>query len=208
MSIPRKRDTRVQSSEASLLTPPSARPLKVLMIEDNAADTELMLEELKAGGFDPDWHRVQSEKDLLAVLDSSFDVVLSDYQVPGWSLVSALRSLRARNVDVPVIVVSGSIGEEQAVETLQEGAVDYVWKDRLRRLSDAVTRALERKQTERALRDSEHRYRSMFESNPIPMWVFDRDTLEFLAVNDAAITHYGYTREEFLRMTIKDIRRP
>jgi PAS domain S-box-containing protein len=185
-----------------------ARPLKVLLVEDNSLDSLLIIEELRAGGFDPQWTRVESQAALLARLDEGFDIVLTDYRVPGWDVVTALREMRARNLDVPVIVVSGSIGEEQAVETLQEGAVDYVWKDRLRRLSDAVSRALERKAAERALKESELRYRSVFEANPVPMWVFDHETFRFLDVNDAAIDHYGYTRQEFLQMTIQDIRRP
>ena len=190
-----------------MLNPPG-RPLKVLLVEDDSRDSLLVIEELRAGGFDPQWTRVQSQAALLDHLPEGFDVVLTDYRIPGWDVVTALRAMRARNFDVPVIVVSGSIGEEQAVETLQEGAVDYVWKDRLRRLSDAVSRALERKGAERALKESEQRYRSMFEANPVPMWVFDRETLRFLDVNDAAIDHYGYTREEFLQMTIQEILGP
>ncbi len=69
-----------------------------------------------------------------------------------------------------------------------------------------ATDITERKRTERALHDTEKRYRLLFDSNPLPMWVYDRDTLEFLAVNEAAVSHYGYSRTEFLAMTIKDIR--
>lgn len=182
------------------------RPLRVLIVEDNPNDTELMVEELRAGGFDPDWTCIQSHTEFFDRLNDGFDVVLADYRVPGWDMVKALRELKARNLDVPVIVVSGSIGEEQAVETLQEGAVDYILKDRIRRLGPAVTRALERTSAARALLESEQRYRAMFETNPVPMWVYDSETLKFLAVNEAAVEHYGYTRQEFLRLTASDIR--
>jgi two-component system cell cycle sensor histidine kinase/response regulator CckA len=150
--------------------------------------------------------RVDNQEDFLTELDSGFDIILMDYRMPGWNLIAALGELQARKLDIPVIVVSGSLGEEEAIEALQEGAVDYVLKDRMRRLADAVTRALERKEVNRALKDSERRYRSMFEDNPNPMYVYDVETLKLLAVNDAAVTHYGYAKDEFLNLTIRDIR--
>jgi PAS domain S-box-containing protein len=98
---------------------------------------------------------------------------------------------------------------------MKQGAADYLLKDRLGRLGQAVAQTLEKKRlrderrhAEATLRDSEASFRLLFANNPHPMWVFDLDTLEFLEVNDTAVTRYGYSRDEFLRMRITDIRPP
>src|SRR5439155_353317 len=112
-------------------------------------------------------------------------------------------------------LVTGSLNEEKAVEFMKAGAADYILKDHLTRLPEAIRRALreralreEREQAVAALRESEAQYRSLFESTPYPMWVFDLETHRVLAVNGAAITHYGYSREEFLALRIEDLRLP
>src|SRR5260370_37275339 len=107
------------------------------------------------------------------------------------------------------------MGEERAMEGLKAGATDYVLKERVSRLVPSARRALaealerrQRRVSDTALRASEERYRFLFESNPQPLWVFDEESLKFLAVNEAACRHYGYLPEEFLGMTIRDIRPP
>ena len=187
--------------------------LRVLLVEDNPNDAALIVGQLRREGFEPDWHRVDCEADYLAHLNDSLDVVLSDYALPSFDIARALRLLQERHLDVPFIVISGTIGEERAVEVLKLGATDYLLKDRLQRLGGAITRAMqsralrrEHQRAQHSLRDSEQRYRLMFEHNPQPMWVFDTDTYRFLAVNDAAVHRYGYSREEFLGMSVFDIR--
>ncbi|MGH7769314.1 MAG: GAF domain-containing protein [Candidatus Binatia bacterium] len=120
-------------------------PLKVLIVEDRPADAELMLYELERVGFEPAWTRVETEADYLAGLEANPDIVLADHTLPGFGAPQALALLTARGLTIPFIVVTGSISEEVAVERLKQGAADYILKDRMTRLGDAVARALREK---------------------------------------------------------------
>ncbi|MEP7338657.1 MAG: PAS domain S-box protein [Acidobacteriota bacterium] len=314
-------------------------PLKVLILEDRVSDADLALRELSRAGFTLDWLRVETEPDYLAHLAPSLDLILADYSLPQFDALRALELLRESRLDIPFIIVSANIGEDIAVSAMKQGADDYLLKDRMARLGQAVMTALERKRqrsekqqaeaalresedlfratfeqaavgmalvgldgrflqtnqklcdftgfsqtellvrtsadithpsdwqaeceyqgkllageiqsyslekrylcrdgsyawanlthslvrdisgepkyfvgvledigerkrTEQALRDSEERYRLLFDKSPHPMWVYDLEKLTFLAVNDAAVGHYGYSREEFLGMLLKGI---
>lgn len=128
-------------------------PLRLLILEDREEDAELMLHELRRAGFDPQWHRVDTEADFLAHLDQELDVILADYSLPQFDAQRALEHLKKRGLDMPFIIVSGCIGEERAVECMKYGATDYLLKDRLTRLGQAVRKGLE----ERLLRNERHR---------------------------------------------------
>lgn len=189
-----------------------AKPLRVLIVEDNSTDTELMLRELRRAGFKPDSKRVDTEANYLANLDPALDIILSDYSMPQFSGLRALELLKERRLEVPFLIVSGIIGEETAVAAVQDGAADYLLKDRLTRLGQAVERALEEKrirdESKRAqmrLALQEQQYRLLFEINPNPMWVSDTKTSQIVAVNQAAISQYGYSRDEFLKLKLKDL---
>ncbi|MFN3531258.1 MAG: EAL domain-containing protein [Candidatus Brocadia sp.] len=357
------------------------KPLRILVVDDSMDDVELMLRELRRGGYDPVFERVETASAMKMMLEKQeWDVVLADHFMPFFNAIGALTQLQLSGLDIPFIIVSGSIGEDLAVSSMKAGAHDYIMKDNLARLVPAIERELieveerrkrrraeealrkseaslanaqriarlgnwewdivknelywsdevyriygfapqsfcptckaflnlvhnddrefvkktvhdalyerkpynidyrivlpddsvrivheqaevifdntgraiqingtvqditerkqlerelralnesleqrvaertaalmrvneelrleieERKRIEKALYDSEEQYRLLFESNPHPMWVYDLETLNFLAVNNAAIHHYGYSREEFLAMTIKDIR--
>ena len=93
-------------------------PLKALILEDLQADAELMLHELRRAGFDPNWKRVQSEGEFLANLAPDVDVILADYHLPMFDATRALELLQQRALDIPFIVVSGTITEESAVECM------------------------------------------------------------------------------------------
>ena len=123
--------------------PMDRTPIRVLFIEDSQADVELALRSLEQGGFDVSWESVDLEEDLKRVLASSKpQAILSDFSMPGFDGAHALRLSKELAPGVPFIFLSGTIGEEQAIEAIRLGATDYVLKDNMRRLSTAVRRAL------------------------------------------------------------------
>lgn len=147
--------------------------LNVLMVEDRQEDAELNALHLKKAGYQIDYRRVETERDFLNALENPPDLILIDWSLPRFSGQQAVKLLKQLGTDIPLILVSGSIGEEQAVSAMQMGAYDYVLKDRPGRLGQAVAHALEQKQlrdeqkrVEAALRESEDRFRRLAENAP------------------------------------------
>lgn len=134
---------------------PGQQKLRVLLLEDNAADAELNIRELRKAGYEPEWKSVQTEDAFLAALDDAPDLVLSDYSLPQFDGLRALNLLRTRGLDTPFILISGVLGEDFVVTAIQNGADDYVVKDRLARLSGAVAKALKNKQLRNEFRQVE-----------------------------------------------------
>src|SRR5437879_6581376 len=95
--------------------------IKLLILEDRALDAELMLAELRRAGFEPDWRRVDSEPEFLAALEPAPDVILADFSMPQFSAMRALELLKERALDIPLVIVSGSIGEDIAVAAMKHG---------------------------------------------------------------------------------------
>ncbi len=127
--------------------------LKLLMIEDNPDDEALVLRTIRKGGFDVDHQRVENREQLVEALrQQDWDIVLSDYQLPEFNGLAALRTVKERAPDLPFIIVSGTIGEELAVEAMRSGAQDYLMKDNLARLVPAIRRELNDADERRALR--------------------------------------------------------
>ena len=207
---------RVATQSSAANSQELGRPLQILMVEHSRPDAELCLQVLKKAGFQVRVNLVQTPEEFVERLGSSdYDIVLADYRLPQWTGIEALALLKQSGKDIPFLLVTGTLGEEAAVECIKQGVTEYVLKDRLARLPVAVNRALEEKalrearaRAEQALRLSEASFRLLFANNPLPMWVYDAESLHFLQVNDAAISSYGYSREEFLRMRITDIRPP
>jgi signal transduction histidine kinase len=120
--------------------------LRILMVEDSAADIELILRTLKAEGFNVDVDVVQTpEEFILHTRATDYDVILADYNLPAWRGTEALDIICRENIDVPLIVVTGYLGEEKAVDCIKQGASDYVSKDHLARLPGCICRALDEK---------------------------------------------------------------
>src|SRR5437870_13639942 len=102
------------------------RPLRVLIAEDNPADAALILRELRREGFDPEWHRVETEAEYLRRLHPDLEIILSDFDMPQFSGPRALELLQQRGLDIPFIIISGTIGEDLAVDVMKQGATDYL----------------------------------------------------------------------------------
>lgn len=179
--------------------------LKILLVEDQPADAELVLRALVKLPNEIDHRRVSCEEELRDAL-SGFrpHIVLSDFSMPGFSGLDALEIVRHEVPTIPFIFVSGTIGEERAIEALQRGATDYVLKDNLKRLIPSVERALQlaaereqRRQVEKALFESEARYRSVAETTQDWIWETDAEGLHTYS-NSAVEGILGYPSVEML----------
>jgi two-component system cell cycle sensor histidine kinase/response regulator CckA len=122
-----------------------ATSLNILIVEDSPNDADLVLFELRRAGYTPRWKRVETESDFLAELKKLPDIVLSDYSLPQFSGLRAAELLQKSGLNIPFILISGTVGEDAAVEAMKLGAADYLLKDRLVRLAQSVERALEQK---------------------------------------------------------------
>lgn len=166
--------------------------LRALILEDRPEDAELMAHELRRSGYDPQWQRVETEPDFLAHLDPPPDVILADYSMPELEAGRALQLLQERGLNIPFIVVSGTIGEDAAVAMMRQGGADYLLKDRLGRLGPAVKHALmenvlreEKGLAEEELQASEVRFHTFMHHSPALAFIKDKSG-RILYVNNAS----------------------
>ena len=144
------------------------RPLSLLLVEDSEDDELLLLMCLRQAGFDPTWRRVDTPSAMARALDErDFQLVISDHNMPSFSAPQALKLLRDRGFDQPFIIVSGSIGEEAAVQAMKAGAQDYIVKGQLTRLPAAIERELRDAEERRARRDAEDKIRFLAFYDPL-----------------------------------------
>ncbi|NMC80507.1 MAG: PAS domain-containing protein, partial [Chloroflexi bacterium] len=183
-------------------------PLRALLVEDSEDDAFLLLRELQRGGFNVIHERVDTAKDMLAALNAQFwDIVFADYSMPHFNGLEALALLQQHQRPEPLILISGTIGEEVAVEAMKAGAQDYLLKDNLTRLIPAIQRTLRetqehraRQQAEMALKASEERFHRFAENAQDILYIYRVAEPRGLEYISPAIYHItGYTPEEFYK---------
>ncbi len=131
------------------------QPLRLLIVEDMPDDAELMVMRLEEEGFKPDWQRVETEEEFIKALEDKPEFILADWSLPQFSGLRALELINERGLDIPFILVSGSIGEEAAINALHLGASDYILKDRSKRLGQSVRRTLNSRRYQQAKEEAE-----------------------------------------------------
>lgn len=190
-----------------------SEPLKLLLVEDSDVDAHLLVYELRQAHFDVKMQRVETEEEMrLALAEGEWDAIISDFHLPSFSAPAALTLLRESGLDLPFIIVSGTIGEETAVQIMRSGAHDYLMKGNLNRLAEALRREIrearvreERRQAEVALRESEGRFRMLFERSSDAIFVVDKKSGRYLDANRAAEKLTGRKIAEIKQLSIFDI---
>ncbi len=194
----------------------NTQTIRVLIVEDSEDDTILILMELNKGGYDAYYERVQTAETMKdALRTKKWDIILSDHKMPNFSGLEALSVLTGLKMDIPFIIISGTIGEEIAVEAMKKGAHDYIMKDNLQRLLPAIERELreaktrtertlleqKKKQTEEALHASEERFSTAFQLSPVAIVILRDEDSKIIDVNEVFCKNTGYTREEIIGRT-------
>ncbi|MBC7423648.1 MAG: PAS domain S-box protein [Ferruginibacter sp.] len=181
----------------------------ILIVEDNPGDFVLINEYLNEEFYQP---RVEHAKTFIAAKGllksgNTFDIILLDLSLPDGSgefLVSQMAILAGL---IPVIVLTGYSDKAFGIKTLSMGMADYLLKDDLSaaQLYKSICYSIERRRITMDLKESEENYRNLFDISPVPMWVYNWETGRFININKAAIEHFGYSKKEFLTMTLFDI---
>ncbi len=187
-------------------------PLRVLIVEDSEDDTFLTLRELQSNGYAVTYDRVDTEEKMAAALTSAeWDVILSDYSMPNFSALAALKLAQTMKMDLPFIIISGTVGEDAAVAAMKLGAHDFFPKSKLTRLVPAIEREMQEAEQRRAhrlvaqkLRQSEERFAKAFRASPIGMSIMtNQGTL--LDVNEQILNLFEYQPDEIVGRTLLEL---
>jgi PAS domain S-box-containing protein len=184
---------------------PMRQPLRALIVEDSRDDADLLVMELNRAGYEVSFERVQSRGAMeVALSRGGWDVVLCDYSLPGFDALGALEVVSESGLDLPFLIISGTVGEEIAVEALRAGAHDYLLKDRLGRLRPAIERErrevalrLEQRAAAEMLRGSEERFRTLVDSMDDLVFTLDRE-LKYDGVFGSWLKREGIAPEQML----------
>ncbi|MEX2588967.1 MAG: response regulator, partial [Chitinophagales bacterium] len=175
----------------------STHKFNVLVVEDNEGDFILIEDFLKEKMNNPFVQQAKSFAGATGVLDKNkqFDVILLDLSLPDISGEELVKKISKLAEQIPIIVLTGYAQKNFGVKTLSLGVSDYLLKDEFTptELYKSIIYSIERKRINSKLKESEQKYRHIFHSSPLPMWVYEIDTLRFLDVNNAAVRHYGYS---------------
>jgi PAS domain S-box-containing protein/putative nucleotidyltransferase with HDIG domain len=188
------------------------KSIRVLIVDDSEDDGLLLVRNLKNGGFSPSYEQVDTSEAMSKALDNqTWDVILCDNSMPTFDAASALELYKDKGLDLPFIIVSGTIADETAVAAMKAGAHDYIMKGNLARLSSAIDRELreaknrqERKITEIQLRKSEEKYRALFEDSRDAIYLNNQEG-ELIDFNLSTLELFGYSREEMLGINTKSV---
>ena len=188
------------------------KSIRLLIIDDSLDDALLLVRELKKGGYNLKYEQVDTAEAMNEAIDGQkWDAVICDYSMPNFSMHAALDLYKKKQLDIPFIIVSGTISDETAVAAMKAGAHDYVIKNNLARLIPAMDRELretnvrhEQRLAEHQLIKSEEKYRTLFEESRDAIYI-SADQGKFIDFNSSTTGLFGYSQEEMFAMNTKDI---
>lgn len=185
------------------------KSIKLLLVDDSVDDRELILMNLRRGGYAPDVHSADTKEGFAEALEeNNWDLIICDYSMPGFDGLTALTILKEHSEDIPFILVSGAIGEELAVKAMKAGANDYLMKDNLQRLVPAIERELKEAKLRVKHREAEierDRLLTVIQNSLNEIYIFDCESLKYRYLNQTAINNLGYNEDEIYGMTPIDI---
>ena len=161
--------------------------LDILLVEDDPYDAKLVEAAVRRSGIEASWTRVDNESDFIAALARTHDVLLTDFKLPSFNALRVLEILEELKVDLPALVVTGAIDDELAADCIKRGAADYLLKDRLARLGDAVMGAIARHRARRERRQAEERLLAEAKARIVLHSMLSRSLARGASESDAAI---------------------